>query len=396
MDHPVQQWAHGSRKGGEPQLGVPSESVTCYADMVDYPDGDLLPQETVQHTFVAIKLWCEGQWQKVPLPIILPQYAHAGLLAAQAESQRIRLERTPIKAIKTPKEPWTNEEKARIRPKVWVTLSLSLYVKRDKRYPGHLRFALHVPMEKFVETPSKAKVQRAENPGMPVVTVDLGVNRLAVMGAFREDKLRASKFIHGGPLNHQRHLLLNRIHQKRTQSGRLQKDVPDNVDLWNTVRHLDENAARQVARQIVDFALQHDAHVIVFEYLRKYKAPQEKMSRAGRKNHKRAYWLRGQIVQWVRDLAFREGILTVERNPAYTSQMCPHCQHTYRYVGRRVKHTFTCTNPDHSYKADADFVGMMNLYRKWNGTFTYPLKKKDDPKLAEGIAEFPASLAFSQ
>ncbi len=39
------------------------------------------------------------------------------------------------------------------------------------------------------------------------------------------------------------------------------------------------------------------------------------MSRAGRQNHKRAYWLRGKILRWVRDLAFREGILTVERNP---------------------------------------------------------------------------------
>ncbi len=56
------------------------------------------------------------------------------------------------------------------------------------------------------------------------------------------------------------------------------------------------------------------------------------MSRSGRKNHKRAYWLRGQIVQWVRDLAFREGIVTVARHPAYPSPMCPHCQPEYRWV----------------------------------------------------------------
>ncbi len=381
-----QQWEHGGRKGSEPQLGVPSDPVTCYADMVDYPDWDLLPQVTAQHTFVAIKLWYEGQWQKVPLPIMLPRYAHEALLAAQAESQRIRWEKTQIKAIKIPKEPWTEEEKARIRPRVWVTLSLAIYVKRDKRYPRHLRFALHVPMEKFVEAPPKAKVQRAENPGLPVVTVDLGVNRLAVMGAFRDNQLSATQFIHGGALNHKRHQLLSIINTKRVQSGRLQQNVPDNVFLWKKVRHLDENAARQVARQIVDFALQHDAHVIVFEYLRKYKAPKEKMSRAGRKNHKRAYWLRGQIVQWVRDLAFREGILTVERNPAYTSQMCPRCPPEYRSVGTRVKHSFTCSNSGHAYQADADFVGMMNLYRKWTGTFTYPSQKKDDPKPAERIA----------
>jgi IS605 OrfB family transposase len=245
-----------------------------------------------------------------------------------------------------------------------------------------VRYALHVPLEKFVETPPKAKDQQAAHPGLPVVTVDLGVNRLAVMGAFRDHRLVATQFIHGGALNHTRHLLLNAIYNKRAQSGRLPKDVSDNVPLWDKVHHLDDNAARQVARQIVDFALQHAARVIVFEYLRKYQAPKEKMSKAGRKNHKRAYWLRGQIVRWVRDLAFREGILTVERNPAYTSQMCPHCPPDYRTVGVRTRHTFTCSNPHHPYTADADFVGMMNLYRKWAGTFTYPLKKKDELKPA--------------
>lgn len=90
---------------------------------------------------------------------------------------------------------------------------------------------------------------------------------------------------------------------------------------------------------------------------------------------------------WVRDLAFREGILTVERNPAYTSQICPHCQQEHRHGGTRVTHTFTCANPDHSHVADADFVGMMNLYRKWSGTFTYTSQnKKDDPKPARALA----------
>ena len=238
-------------------------------------------------------------------------------------------------------------------------------------------------MEKYVETPKTAKQQHAENPALPVVTVDLGVNRLAVMGAFTDHRLIATQFISGGALNHQRHLLLNAINQKRVQSGRLQKNVPDNVNLWQKVRHLDDNAARQVARQIIDFAMSHEAKVIVFEYLRQYQAPKEKMSRAGRKNHKRAYWLRGQIIQWARDLGFREGILTVERNPAYTSQMCPHCPDDYRYVGTRVQHTFTCSNPNHSYAADADFVGMMHLYRKWAGTFTYPSQKRDDLKPAQ-------------
>ncbi|MDI3256506.1 MAG: hypothetical protein QJR01_02035, partial [Kyrpidia sp.] len=43
------------------------------------------------------------------------------------------------------------------------------------------------------------------------------------------------------------------------------------------------------------------AKVVVFEHLRRYRPPKEKMSRSGRKNHKRVYWLRGQILEWVRD-----------------------------------------------------------------------------------------------
>ncbi len=76
-----------------------------------------------------------------------------------------------------------------------------------------------------------------------------------------------------------------------------------------------------------------DAKVIVLEYLRGYQAQKEKMSRSGKKNHKRAYWLRGKIMEWVRDLAFREGIPTVERNPAYMSQMCRTAKLYHRQVG---------------------------------------------------------------
>ncbi len=64
---------------------------------------------------------------------------------------------------------------------------------------------------------------------------DLGVNRLAVMGAFVNHELIATKFIHGGELNHKRHMLLNAINNKRAQSGRLQAGVQDNQALWDKV-----------------------------------------------------------------------------------------------------------------------------------------------------------------
>ena len=105
--------------------------------------------------------------------------------------------------------------RAAVRPKIWVALSLSLYAKTGQTLsrPSALCLARAAP-------PLKAKAQRAANPGLSVVTVDLGVNRLAVMGAFLHSQLIATQFIDGAALNHSRHLLLNTINTKRAQSGR--------------------------------------------------------------------------------------------------------------------------------------------------------------------------------
>ncbi len=78
------QWEHGGKKGRAPQMGEPNEPVTFYADMVDYPDFDVLPQATVQQVFIAVKLWYGGEWQKVPLPITLPRRDFEALRAAKA------------------------------------------------------------------------------------------------------------------------------------------------------------------------------------------------------------------------------------------------------------------------------------------------------------------------
>ncbi|PTQ56536.1 MAG: Transposase [Candidatus Carbobacillus altaicus] len=359
------------QRGREPRLGEPNEPVTFYAGMVGHPAYDLNPQKKKRHTFISLKLHTGLKWEKVPLPVVVHAQAESLLAGSALEKERIDRER---KRSKTGQAGSGREERGS-GVGTWVAKSLTVYGKRDKRYPGGVRYEIHIPMEKWVNAPPKAEKQRQANPQMPVVTVDLGVGRLAVMGAFVEGRLTATRFVDGRALNHRRHRLLVAIYRKRAQSGRIQRGVQDNVALWNKIRNLDEHAAKQTAVVIVRFAKEHGAKVIVFEYLRRYRPPKEKMSRSGRKNHKRAYWLRGQIMEWVRDLAFREGILTVERNPAYTSQVCPHC----KVLGKRQGSRFTCKNPNHRYSADADFVGMMNLYRKWTKTFVYP-QRGDESK----------------
>jgi hypothetical protein len=67
------------------------------------------------------------------------------------------------------------------------------------------------------------------------------------MGAFCYDHLMAALFYSRGELNHKRHGLLNVIHSQRRQSRGLQANIQDNGDLWEKMRNMNENAARQVA-----------------------------------------------------------------------------------------------------------------------------------------------------
>ena len=126
-----------------------------------------------------------------------------------------------VKANKAAQDPWTHEGKIRLCPQVWVPLSLPLYAKHVARYPAHARFALHIPLEKYVATSKTAKEALKEHPGMPVMTVEWGANRLAVTGACLDSQLMATQFIPGGELNHNRHLLWNTLSNKRPQGGRV-------------------------------------------------------------------------------------------------------------------------------------------------------------------------------
>ncbi len=86
------------------------------------------------------------------------------LVAGHEEKVRIKMEDAHLKQT-SPPAIRSREERDGLKPKVWVPLSLCHYAKRDTRYPGNFRFAVHVPMKKFTETPKKAKKQLADNGG---------------------------------------------------------------------------------------------------------------------------------------------------------------------------------------------------------------------------------------
>lgn len=355
-----------SKRKREPQLGASNDPLTFYGTQYD-----LQVQTSVLHQFVQLRLYHEGKWQMVSLPVTLHMLAKEMIQTSMEEEHRIKQAREEAKKLfsgKKPKE-YPEEWRKKLQPRqgIWMMQSPTLYIYSDRRgksSPNGVRLSLNIPFEMKFSAPDKAEKQRLENPKMAVTTVDLGVNNLAAMINWLEHKVQDTLFISGEELNHKRKQRLHTIHNKRMVSGRMQKGISDNIALWRKVRNVNDAAAWQVARRIVAFAKSNDSKVIVFEFLRTYKAPKGRMSKASRKNHKQGYWLRGKMMERTRELAFREGILVAERNPAYTSQTCPKCQH----IGNREKHSFSCSC---GWKGNADFVGAYNLYWKWQRTFRY-------------------------
>jgi transposase len=129
-----------------------------------------------------------------------------------------------------------------------------------------------------------------------------------------------------------------------------------------------------MAALIVAWAVAQGLQVLVFEYLRPYR-PTRGLSWSRRTNRKRSYWLRGQIRRHVRDLALRQGILVVERHPAWTSQVCPHCHRlAERFSPGGSGYPSRLRGGGCGWSGDANVAAALNLKRKWDRTFRYPTK----------------------
>ncbi len=190
------------------------------------------------------------------------------------------------------------------------------------------RFRLHTPLEKKFEKPAKAVEQVATNPQLRVCAIDLNLgDAQAVCTIVQADGTEgATLFIRGGAFLHaRRKRLLGKIAVKRSQTGILAEGEQDNKHLWDKIRAIEEYEAHRVSRRMVDFAREHGATILVFEHLGKLKPVKGRYSK--RSNEKRAYWLKGRIVNYARYKAWEHGTLTCQVSPAFTSQDCSGCGH---------------------------------------------------------------------
>ena len=128
-------------------------------------------------------------------------------------------------------------------------------------------------------------------PNFLFCSVDLGINNHAVM-TIQDAKGRvyATKFISGAEDIHLRKRYLEKIIRLQKQTKTIPEGERFASDLWDKVSNFNNDIAHQVSRQIVNFAKEYDATVIVFEHLTNLKP--EKGTKSHRLNRKLGYWLK--------------------------------------------------------------------------------------------------------
>ncbi|MCY0898462.1 MAG: transposase [Firmicutes bacterium] len=226
----------------------------------------------------------------------------------------------------------------------------------------------------------------AENPELPIATVDLGMNNLAVAVAFTGAKVKGILFLSGRQHEQRRFRPLKAIAVRQHKTGeRLKRGA--NHTIWKHLKNREDAVARQVAGQIVDFAQANGSPVIVFEVLSRMKNP-KRPGWMTRQNLRRSDWLRGKIMHWVRYMALHEeGMLTVTRDAQFTSQARPRCGHLgarfheaphHRRRGQDVFPCYACGWTGH-----ADLVGALNRRKKWRRLFLSLATLRHEQQLRE-------------
>ncbi len=311
-NHALWEKADPQRRGREPSLPDPHPHLTLYGGMYELEESEL------RKGLGRLKVLSGGRWRWIDLPLTLPPYALDLFAQSEAEQARIaatRAEQNARMAVER-RDRRTDEERVSLRatPGVWVAQSPTLVAKPEGFY-------LHVPFEKRVEIKGKAEDRRLAEPDLKVGTIDLNADS-TVGAAWEGERCKGVETVWHARENAEREKALQKIKRKQRASGRPIKGEHPNLTLWAYVRNLDASLAWQIASSLVAWAVALGLQVLVFEYLRPYR-PERGLSWSRRTNRKRSYWLRGQILRHVRDLALREGILVVERNPAWTiSAVC--------------------------------------------------------------------------
>lgn len=203
--------------------------------------------------------------------------------------------------------------------------------------------------------------------------VDLGIRHLGVATIRKGNNLIATKFLKLKGLS----LAHIAEHQKVLRHGRGLRGKPIKgeesfVDFQKHITNMGEDRAKKGAHEIVSFAYENSADIIVLENLKGFiaNATYEKGI-----NKAMARWNRGNLVKWIKQTAQYYGIGVIEVDAFYSSRLCAKCGAPgVRYAIKNglperewVGKLFACY--ECGYRVNADFNASLNLHKIFFGEF---------------------------
>ena len=162
-------------------------------------------------------------------------------------------------------------------------------VKKGKKYFLHIPY---VTNKKLNQTPVEEQT---------IVAVDLGLTNSAVCSAMRIDGTVTGRLFINQPVEKDRlYTKLNKIAKANRDSG-----IGRKPNLWRKVNGLSKQIVQDTVNQIVNFALEYNASVIVFEHLGKFKT---QTRGATRLRQKLQFWCKQRIQHRTKHKAHTQGI----------------------------------------------------------------------------------------
>jgi len=124
---------------------------------------------------------------------------------------------------------------------------------------------------------------------------------------------------------------------------------------------------RNYVNRVAKLFFNRPLKIVVLENLRNLKKDKHKKW-SKKVNRRFNFWLYGSLIKRIKELGERLGVQVVLIPPAYTSQECPACG--YIEMLNRRGELFKCTQC--SFSEDADYVGALNILRRFTGEPTVP------------------------
>ncbi|MDF2545399.1 MAG: transposase, OrfB family [Anaerosolibacter sp.] len=176
------------------------------------------------------------------------------------------------------------------------------------------KFYLHIPFEgnfKFKEKKLKDKI---------AIAVDLGLTNSAVCSAMKSDGTVIDRLFINQPI--EKDQMLHRLGRlKKTQKHSCVNSKNKLPNYWRKINNLQLQIVNDTVNKIMKLAIKHDADVVVFEHLSKFKMPKGTYGYAQRHKEKLQFWAKMKIQNKVEEIAHREGIRISRVSPKNTSAL---------------------------------------------------------------------------